>query len=69
MALRLIASTIFPTLQPTDAPVVRALPGQDRRCVFLRAEGLRYRDIADILDTPLGALSLSLARVARSAER
>ena len=53
--------------------VVRALPGQDRRCLTLRAEGLRYREIAEILDISLGAVSLSLARslarIANSTER
>jgi RNA polymerase sigma-70 factor, ECF subfamily len=53
--------------------VVDALPEQDRRCLFLRAEGLRYREIAEILDMSLGAVSISLARslarIARSAER
>lgn len=53
--------------------VVRALPEQDRKCLSLRAEGLRYREIAEILDLSLGAVSLSLARslarIARSAER
>ena len=53
--------------------VVEALPEQDRRCLFLRAEGLRYREIAEILDMSLGAVSLSLSRslgrIARSAER
>ena len=42
--------------------VVDALPEQDRRCLFLRAEGLRYREIAEILDMSLGGVSLSLAR-------
>lgn len=42
--------------------VVNALPVQDRRCLSLRAEGLRYREIAEILDISLGAVSLSLAR-------
>jgi RNA polymerase sigma-70 factor (ECF subfamily) len=42
--------------------VVAALPEQDRRCLFLRAEGLRYREIAEILDMSLGGVSLSLAR-------
>jgi RNA polymerase sigma-70 factor, ECF subfamily len=42
--------------------VVRALPEQDRRCLFLRAEGLRYREIAGILDISLGSVSLSLTR-------
>jgi RNA polymerase sigma-70 factor (ECF subfamily) len=53
--------------------VVEALPEQDRRCLFLRAEGLRYREIAGILEMSLGAVSLSLtrslARIARCAER
>ena len=53
--------------------VVDALPEQDRRCLFLRADGLRYREIAEILNMSLGAVSLSLARslarIARSAER
>ena len=53
--------------------VVLALPEQDRRCLFLRAEGLRYREIAEILGMSLGAVSLSLARslarMARSSER
>jgi RNA polymerase sigma-70 factor (ECF subfamily) len=53
--------------------VVQALSEQDRKCLSLRAEGLRYREIAGILDMSLGAVSLSLvrslARIARSAER
>jgi RNA polymerase sigma-70 factor (ECF subfamily) len=53
--------------------VVEALPEQDRRCLALRAEGLRYREIAEVLDMSLGAVSLalsrSLARMARVAER
>jgi RNA polymerase sigma-70 factor (ECF subfamily) len=53
--------------------VVDALPEQDRRCLFLRSEGLRYREIAAILGISLGAVSLSLARslarIARSAKR
>ena len=53
--------------------VVEALPEQDRRCLYLRAEGLRYRQIAEILRMSLGAVSLSLARslarIARAAER
>lgn len=53
--------------------VVEALPEQERRCLFLRAEGLRYREIAEILGISLGSVSLlltrSLARIARSTER
>jgi RNA polymerase sigma-70 factor (ECF subfamily) len=51
--------------------VVQVLREQDRRCLYLRAEGLRYREIAQILDMSLGSVSLSLARslarIARSA--
>jgi len=53
--------------------VLHALPEQDQRCLSLRAEGLRYREIAEVLDMSLGAVSLaltrSLARIARVAER
>jgi RNA polymerase sigma-70 factor (ECF subfamily) len=53
--------------------VLNALPEQDRRCLCLRTEGLRYREIASVLDMSLGAVSLSLerslGRIARVAER
>lgn len=53
--------------------VLNALPEQDRRCLSLRAEGLRYREIAGVLNMSLGAVSVSLsrslARLARVAER
>jgi RNA polymerase sigma-70 factor (ECF subfamily) len=53
--------------------VLRALPEQDRRCLILRAEGLRYREIAQTLAMSLGAVSISLARslarIARATER
>jgi RNA polymerase sigma-70 factor, ECF subfamily len=53
--------------------VWQALPEQDRRCLVLRAEGLTYREITQILDMSLGAVSLSvgrsLARFARAEER
>jgi RNA polymerase sigma-70 factor, ECF subfamily len=39
-----------------------ALAKRDRRCLSLRAEGLKYREIAQVLDMSLGAVSLSLAR-------
>jgi RNA polymerase sigma-70 factor (ECF subfamily) len=42
--------------------IVRALPERDRQCLFLRAEGLRYRDIASTLDISLGGVAKSLAR-------
>lgn len=42
--------------------VVHALPEQDRCCLYLRAEGLRYREIASALGISLGAVSIALAR-------
>ncbi len=42
--------------------VVRALPEQDRRCLYLRAEGLRYREIVEVLGMSLGAVAQSLER-------
>ncbi|HET9566938.1 MAG TPA: RNA polymerase sigma factor [Vicinamibacterales bacterium] len=42
--------------------VVRALPERDRQCLFLRAEGLGYRDIAKTLNISLGGVAKSLAR-------
>lgn len=76
--------TADPALNPEDAfaraqlqerllAVVHALPETDQRCLALRAEGFRYREIAEVLGMSLGAvaksLERSLARVARSAER
>jgi RNA polymerase sigma-70 factor, ECF subfamily len=47
-----------------------AVPEQDRRCLALRAEGLTYREIAEVLNISLGAvggsLGRSLARFARA---
>ncbi|MGC2835368.1 MAG: sigma-70 family RNA polymerase sigma factor [Methylocella sp.] len=42
--------------------VLAALPEQDQCCLRLRAEGLRYREIARVLGISLGAVSLSLTR-------
>jgi RNA polymerase sigma-70 factor, ECF subfamily len=42
--------------------VFQALPEQDQCCLRLRADGLRYREIAQVLDISLGAVALSLAR-------
>jgi RNA polymerase sigma-70 factor, ECF subfamily len=51
---------------------VRVLPQPNRLCLYLRAEGLRYREIAGILDISLGSVALylerSLERIARAAE-
>jgi RNA polymerase sigma-70 factor, ECF subfamily len=50
--------------------VFDALPDADRCCLQLRAEGLNYREIAEVLDISLGSVSQyltrSLARLARA---
>jgi len=42
--------------------VLRAIPERDRQCLYLRAEGLCYRDIASTLGISLGSVAKSLAR-------
>jgi RNA polymerase sigma-70 factor (ECF subfamily) len=42
--------------------VLRALPEQDQWCLALRAEGLRYREIAEVLGMSLGSVAASLGR-------
>jgi RNA polymerase sigma-70 factor (ECF subfamily) len=42
--------------------VVRALAPRDRQCIYLRWEGLSYRDIAGTLGMSLGAVAKSLTR-------
>ncbi|MBM3738402.1 MAG: sigma-70 family RNA polymerase sigma factor [Acidobacteria bacterium] len=42
--------------------VAAALPEIDRQCLYLRAEGLRYREIAEALGISLGSVALSLER-------
>ena len=49
-------------LQSRLANIVNALPERDRCCLNLRAEGLRYREIAETLDISLGAVAASLSR-------
>ena len=52
--------------------VVKALPEQDRHCLILRSEGLRYREIAEVLDISLGSVAFllerALTRLARAAQ-
>jgi RNA polymerase sigma-70 factor, ECF subfamily len=80
-----IEQTVFdPGLSPEEAlsrdedrrrllAVVKALPEQDQRCIALRAEGLRYRQIAEVLGMSLGgvanSLERSLERITRAAQR
>ena len=42
--------------------VVDALPEQDQWCLRLRGEGLRYREISQVLGISLGSVSISLTR-------
>jgi RNA polymerase sigma-70 factor (ECF subfamily) len=79
-----ITESINPVLNPEELfetnetqkrlmAVMLTLPEQSRCCLYLRAEGLRYREIAEVLDMSLGSvancLERSLARFARAAER
>ncbi len=52
----------FTQTQERLRAVFEALPELDQRCLTLRAEGLKYREIARILGISLGAVSLSLSR-------
>jgi len=49
--------------------VVRVLPELDRHCLRLRSEGLRYREIAEVLGISLGSVSMSLTRSLARLER
>jgi RNA polymerase sigma-70 factor (ECF subfamily) len=42
--------------------VLRALPERDRHCLSLRAEGLKYREIANVLGISLGAVAKAVSR-------
>jgi RNA polymerase sigma-70 factor (ECF subfamily) len=42
--------------------VWRALPERGRQCLTLRAEGLKYREIASVLGISLGAVAKSVTR-------
>ncbi len=42
--------------------VFKALGEDDRLCLQLRAEGLRYREIAEVLGMSLGSVAQSLGR-------
>ena len=53
---------IFGQKQQTLRAILSELPERDRWCLYLRSEGLRYREIAAALDMSLGAVSNSIAR-------
>jgi RNA polymerase sigma-70 factor (ECF subfamily) len=44
------------------AAVYRALPERERACLALRAEGFRYREIAEIQGMSLGSVAAALSR-------
>jgi RNA polymerase sigma-70 factor (ECF subfamily) len=56
------SAVAFKQRQARLLAVVEALPEQDRCCLHLRAEGLRYREIAEILGISLGSVAISLGR-------
>ncbi len=49
--------------------VLEALPDKDQACLRLRAEGLRYREIARVLGISLGAVASSIVRGLERLER
>jgi RNA polymerase sigma-70 factor (ECF subfamily) len=49
--------------------VVNALPARSRQCVLLRAQGLRYRDIARVLEVSLGSVAKSIDLAIRRLSR
>lgn len=53
---------VFRERQAKLQAIVAALPEQDERCLRLRAEGLKYRQIAEVLGISLGAVSIALTR-------
>jgi RNA polymerase sigma-70 factor, ECF subfamily len=66
---RQLAATPNPEEQMTSGQTLarlratlRALPEQDRWCLSLRAEGLRYREIATVVGISLGGVSIVLTR-------
>ena len=63
MCLRIPEEQLIGTQRETRLrAVLQVLPEQDQRCLRLRAEGLRYREIAGVLGISLGAVSISLTR-------
>ncbi len=48
---------------------LNVLPEMDRQCLLLRAEGLKYRDIASVLGISLGSVASRLARAFERLQR
>jgi RNA polymerase sigma-70 factor (ECF subfamily) len=53
---------LFSERQERLRSVLQVLPERDRWCLQLRAEGLRYREIAQVTGISVGSVSNSLAR-------
>lgn len=51
------------------AEAMSALSPRERECLLLRAEGLSYQEIADVLQTSAGAVSVHLTRGLRKCGR
>ena len=49
--------------------VFKALPELDQNCIRLRAEGLKYREIAEVLGISLAGVSVCLARALARLQR
>jgi RNA polymerase sigma-70 factor (ECF subfamily) len=49
--------------------VLRAMQPQDRACIHLRAEGLKYRDIAGVLGISLGSVAQAMERAVQKLRR
>jgi RNA polymerase sigma-70 factor (ECF subfamily) len=49
--------------------VLNALPERERQCLHLRHKGLRYREIANVLEISLGAVAKTVARAIGRLER
>lgn len=49
--------------------IVQALPARDRQCVWMRVEGVTYREIASALGISLGAVAKAVARAANRLSR
>ena len=49
--------------------VLQAMPATDRACLQLRAEGLRYREIAEVIGISLGSVAAAVARSIDRLER
>ncbi len=56
------AQLLFDERQSRLLAVFHALPKNDQWCLRLRAEGLRYREISQIVQISLGSVSASLTR-------